>query len=540
MAAAISVLTNDGLVRLMATYQSGLPVSLLGLDHEWKVDLAFEWVNVPGICFALRYEQRDVWSGELFLNALDARFPLHWALFTGRSDLALTYATLKCSELLTLDAIAPSVLSCAAKYGTCVTFTSLSALGFRSAQRTAIVAASYGRLDLVGILYDNWQGPWPQAAIDGACRNGHLDVLRYLCKEPCSTKGVDDAASHGHIDVLRFVHATHSVVGSPRALHLAAQHGHADVVFFLLTHQQWTARDIAVSLRNAASEGHTSIVTYLLAQYPRPVDAPAIDTRSIEIYKLLIAQHVPAALDVDALVATGNLAHVQYAFAHHLGTCSAHAMTAAARTSLQMVEFLDRVGVACAPAAIDAAAKVGALDIVAYLHTHRTDDSCTAKAMVHAAAKGHLDVVRFLHALRKDEAGYAEALDKSAAKGHLNVVQFLLTHQSNVGTANAIDGAARAGHEDVVAYLLAQGHPYTSAALDGAADGGHLAIVQRLHAAGAPATTAALDRAIVRGHIEVVTFLLAHRREGFSPVAISWARSKAMRQQLATSRFCPT
>ncbi|KDO18532.1 hypothetical protein SPRG_16134 [Saprolegnia parasitica CBS 223.65] len=479
----------------MTRYQNGLPLSLLGLDHEWKVDLAFEWVNVPGIRFALRYEQRDVWSGELFLDALDARFPLHWALFT---------------ELLALDAAAPSVLSCAAKYGTRATFISLSALGFCSVQ-----------------------------PIDGACRNGHMDVLRYLCNESCSVKGFDDAASHGHVDVLRFMHATHRVTGSPRALHLAAQHGHADVVLFLLTHQQWTARDIEVSLRNAASEGHTSIVACLLAQYPRPVNMPAVDTRSIEVYELLVAQSVPAVLDVDALVAAGNLAHVQYAYAHNLGTCSAHAMTAAARVSLQMVQLLDRMGVACAPAAMDAAAKAGALEILEYLHAQRAE-GCTARAIVNAAAKGHLDVVRYLLPHRMDDVGYAEALDKAAAKGHLNVVQFLLSHRSNVGTANALDGAARGGHEDVVAYLLAQGRPCTSAALDGAADGGHLAIVQRLHAAGALATTAALDRAIVRGHLEVVAFLLAHRSEGFSTRAIAWARSKAMQRLLTSSHLCPS
>lgn len=212
------------------------------------------------------------------------------------------------------------------------------------------------------------------------------------------------------------------------------------------------------------------------------------------------------------------------------------AMDAAAREGhLDVVAFLHkhrREG--CSTAALDDAAANGHLDVVRFLHCHRHEGG-TAKAMDVAAANGHLRVVQFLHAHRAEGSTVA-AMNRAARNGHLAVVQFLYEQRRECGTFAALDGAALGGHLDVVTYLHcvrgggdgnADGNGVcTALAMDNAASAGHLTIVQFLHAHRREGcTTKAMDLAAHNGHLDVVQFLHAHRREGCTRAAMNLAAS---------------
>ncbi|RLN90260.1 hypothetical protein BBJ28_00016866 [Nothophytophthora sp. Chile5] len=89
--------------------------------------------------------------------------------------------------------------------------------------------------------------------------------------------------------------------------------------------------------------------------------------------------------------------------------------------------------------AMDAAAERGHVEVVKWLHEHRSK-GCTTAAMDLAAAWGHLNVVKRLHATRS-EGCTSNAMDYAAANGHLEVVQFLHTNRSEGCTLAALEEA---------------------------------------------------------------------------------------------------
>ncbi|OQS01296.1 hypothetical protein ACHHYP_01348 [Achlya hypogyna] len=177
-----------------------------------------------------------------------------------------------------------------------------------------------------------------------------------------------------------------------------------------------------------------------------------------------------------------------------------------------LVDRIFRCTGAKSATALDFAAKVGALNVVCYLHA--TGHGCSTRAMDYAAQNGHAEVLRFLHEHRSEGCS-RDAMDFAAQNGHMDVVQYLHDVVGVAGTAKALDWAARNGHIDVLRFL----HPRrsegcTAYAMDYAAQNGHLEVVELLHGYGAPCSAAALDMAAANGHIHVVRFLHEHRTEG--------------------------
>ncbi|KAJ8528673.1 hypothetical protein ON010_g14656 [Phytophthora cinnamomi] len=80
---------------------------------------------------------------------------------------------------------------------------------------------------------------------------------------------------------------------------------------------------------------------------------------------------------------------------------------------------------------MDNAARKGSLEIVQWLHTHRTE-GCTTGAMDGAAMNGHLEVLQWLHANRH-EGCTASALHCAAVNGHAGVVRWL---DENIAVGN--------------------------------------------------------------------------------------------------------
>mmetsp|Transcript_8608 Transcript_8608/g.15230 ORF Transcript_8608/g.15230 Transcript_8608/m.15230 type:complete len:212 (-) Transcript_8608:41-676(-) len=78
------------------------------------------------------------------------------------------------------------------------------------------------------------------------------------------------------------------------------------------------------------------------------------------------------------------------------------------------------------PAAMDAAAGVGSINIMMWLQTclNGANRRCTTAPMDLAAANGHLAAVLWLHSQRREGASQC-AVDAAAAGGHLGVVEWL-------------------------------------------------------------------------------------------------------------------
>ncbi|KAF0685213.1 hypothetical protein As57867_022785, partial [Aphanomyces stellatus] len=168
---------------------------------------------------------------------------------------------------------------------------------------------------------------------------------------------------------------------------------------------------------------------------------------------------------------------------------------------------------------LDAAARAGMLDMVHQMHADKV--TCTTEAMDNAAAKGHLEIVEFLHTHRTEGCTGA-AVTNAAAAGHVAVVTYLVLHRNEGDMSEALKQAVIHGHVDVVKFLL----PFATSldcrpSLDDAAANGHLTMVEYLHSLGATihCSKIAATMAAANGYEDVVRFLMQHRSEGASPNA---------------------
>ncbi|KAJ3411128.1 hypothetical protein HDV05_002692 [Chytridiales sp. JEL 0842] len=143
---------------------------------------------------------------------------------------------------------------------------------------------------------------------------------------------------------------------------------------------------------------------------------------------------------------------------------------------LELVKLLLEL-VGCTREALNNAAKSGHLNVVRYLHHHRTE-GCTTDAMDLAAANGHLLVVKFLHENR-NEGCTTHAMDDAAWSGRLEVLKFLHGNRHEGCTVRAMDHAASQGHLKVVEWLAEnRSEGCTMHALKDAQRNGHVRVVE--------------------------------------------------------------
>lgn len=162
--------------------------------------------------------------------------------------------------------------------------------------------------------------------------------------------------------------------------------------------------------------------------------------------------------------------------------------TVARDGKLDLVQWFHERDYPFGACAMNYAAQYGHLDVVKFLHEHRTE-GCTVNAMTYAATEGHLEIVKFLHEHR-NEGCTTFAMDEAASKGYFDIVKFLHEHRKEGCTTDAMDFAAIHGHLDIVEFL----HEHRTEGC----------------------TTDAIDNAAIYGRMEVVKFLLANRSEGCS------------------------
>ncbi|OQR89082.1 hypothetical protein ACHHYP_06479 [Achlya hypogyna] len=107
---------------------------------------------------------------------------------------------------------------------------------------------------------------------------------------------------------------------------------------------------------------------------------------------------------------------------------------------------------------VSLAAMCGRLQILQHL-AKLPGGAPTADAMNLAAMTGYLDVVEWMHGLPDGPGCMAQAIDGAAAHGHVNVVAFLHEHRSGGCTAESFKKAICSGHAAVVDYVLSKRVP---------------------------------------------------------------------------------
>ncbi|EGG22289.1 hypothetical protein DFA_04407 [Cavenderia fasciculata] len=235
-----------------------------------------------------------------------------------------------------------------------------------------------------------------QNAMDDACSNGFIDIVKYLHynrTEGCTTYAMDNAARYGHLNILKFLHLNRTEGCSmDNILYNAASNGHLDIVKFLYKHRTEEYSCYAMDL--ASRNGYIDVVKYL---YEHKTEG--------------------ATNALDWAAECGNIDVVKYLHEQRSEDATTYAMEIASRE--------------------------GFIDIVKYLHEHRTEGA-TTRAMDWAAECGRMEVVKYLH-FNCTEGATTDAMDMAAKNGHIEVVKFLFENRSEGCSESAMDYPARNG-----------------------------------------------------------------------------------------------
>lgn len=305
------------------------------------------------------------------------------------------------------------------------------------------------------------------SAIADAARNGQLDMIKWALAN-LSLEGderypsaMDSAATWGHLNVVKYLHENWSRQCSTDAMNYAAYGGHFEVVRWLHEHRREGCTTLAMDL--AALAGHIEIVKWLHDHRsegctPRAMDAAAANGH-LELVQWLHENRTEGCTTgaMDGAAASNHLELLQWLHENRSEGCTTRAMDqAAANGHLTVVQWLhDHRSEGCTTRAIDEAASNGHLAVVEWLYKHQSQ-ACTSRSMIGAASNGHLAVVKWLH-WKGVQVSADDAVRNAAQFGHLNVVRWLLTNLAFKGESEALKHAIFGGHFDVVVALCEDG-----------------------------------------------------------------------------------
>ncbi|KAF0694540.1 Aste57867_14580 [Aphanomyces stellatus] len=272
-------------------------------------------------------------------------------------------------------------------------------------------------------------------AQSAAAEFGQLAILQWLHARgigQLTTWAMDKAAKNGHLDVLKWLHDHTNASCTTDAMDEAARHGHLDILQWLQNNRFEGATD--ASIRYAAEGGHVDVLRWLFVHQPptstssrMPMEGAA-QCGSLEAIQLLHDRGWPASKWVMGKAAGGgHLEVVQWLHGHRTEGCTTSAM--------------------------DDAAGEGHLEVVQWLHHNRTE-GCTRRAMDRALEYGHVEVVRWLIDNRQE--GCSELGIKYAVQtGRLDFVQWIRRHRGcqMCQLHHAIADARRFRHDDIALYL---------------------------------------------------------------------------------------
>lgn len=374
--------------------------------------------------------------------------------------------------------------------------------------RAAIAA---DQLPVLDWLFQHGYVQGVDMALHKAVKKNRMNLVEWLINRKLVEAGraIDSAANYGQLDIAKQLYERYwDVICVQQCYPLSLP---VSPLFF----RNWVSQQTILA---AAVDGRLQVVRWLVETFGDDPDVDLFDNPHHER---------PLGINImDEVAMNGRLDVLEY-----LQTCAAcppcttAAMDrAAAYGHLDVVTWLHiHRSEGCTTDAMDLAASCGLLRMVQWLH-HNRDEGCTTKAMDSAAQNGHLDVVQWLHSHRA-EGCTTKAMNRAALFGHLDVVQWLHTNRSEGCTRNAMNGAAWEGHLEVVKWLHAnRTEGCTTNAIDGAARYGNLDVIKWLHDNRPEGcTTDAIDLAAEEDEFEVVQWLHANRTEGCTSAAMDGA-----------------
>jgi hypothetical protein len=358
-------------------------------------------------------------------------------------------------------------------------------------------AASNGFLEIVKCLHSKKKVECTEAAMDGAAGNGHLDVVEFLHtnrKEGCTMEAMDGACANGHLEVVEYLHKNRREGCTQRALDEAAFNGFLEVVRYLLENNVRGIRVTNEAINNAAERGHLEIIKYLYDCHKTKAAPTIPNSATREAAKNKKKLKILPEITYN-IAKRGDLTTLQLLYSLEL--ISTNTNTNTKSTLFQ--------------AATDAFAQNGHLQQLQALHSLNMLQP-TPETFTLAADRNHLDILKFLHSTHPNITPSPSIFETPSKKGHLNILQFIHSaYPSLTPKPSALDNAASRGHLNILQFIHSAYPSLTPkpSALDNAASQGHLAILQHFstHYPTIIPTHNAIDQAACNNHLSTLRFL---------------------------------
>ncbi|EGG18516.1 hypothetical protein DFA_04010 [Cavenderia fasciculata] len=256
------------------------------------------------------------------------------------------------------------------------------------------------------------------------------------------------------------------------------RNGKQDIFEFFVNNYPTTI-DYKLSRQWAAQSGHLSILEYIDSSPP---------SAQVQFDNIT---------NLDFLATNGHLHVLEYL--HNRGECI----------------FIKENN------AIDNASRASQLEIVKFLH-YNTTEGCSTDSMGSAILNGDIELLKFLHFNRTEISPDPNEIDMASECGHLDIVKFLHEHRSGGCTKRAMDKAAQNGFYSVVEWLHQnRSEGCTTRAMDMT---NSFEIIKFLHNNRSEGcTTKAMEIAAWHGNLDTIIFLHQNRTEGCSTRAIKSA-----------------
>ncbi|KAL7749754.1 hypothetical protein RI367_004984 [Sorochytrium milnesiophthora] len=366
--------------------------------------------------------------------------------------------------------------------------------------------------------------------IDAFARNAsraYLPTLQHIIRSESPTPDPQvfcAAASTGRTDIMDWMLSECPLWTSAEAIKCAAGAGHQELAQRLSDHFGVPLKDCILQPRHLQAlvdSGHLRKLKWIEKCCQLSCDErlllSGIKSRNLAVAQLLHRHCQDVEFTAEMLTEacrTGNLRMVQWVYQQLSATVRpADAIdTAAGRNFEHIVAWLTHdADLPCTTNAMNSAARVGGLDLVRFLHEHRTE-GCTEQAVTNAVLAGRLDLADFLR-LRRSEGCERDTFHWAVWCGcTLASIQWVVKHYPEQLTENVLCLAASGSRIDVIEYFHALPNaPFSPAAMDNAAVSGDLDLVRWFHRNRTEGcTTYAMKQAAQRGYLSIVKFLHEH------------------------------
>jgi hypothetical protein len=290
------------------------------------------------------------------------------------------------------------------------------------------------------------------------------------------------------------------------------------------------------ALMKAIEGGHLSIVEYIHSVHPAPLAVMSFEVAAgagqLEVLQWLCT-HRYDRLCIDVPPIQRDVESMRCCFSYQCEGAAKrnnrfHVLRWLYDTGY--IQNMEDVG--------DAAAAMGDLEMVRWLHERAVENAFTDGAMDSAARQGHMDIVRFLHENRREGPCVTTMMGAMVA-GHTEIVEYLRQPGfcSVIYPETVISMACTSGRIDLLEEFRAFLNDGESreVALDMAVANGQLEVAQWLGRH--PVSTDALSKAAMDGHVNVLQWVHEHDCGEWAPHIVTQA---ALAGQLPVIQWAQT